>query len=480
MKAFLQGKMVAILAMALILVLAGCGGDKEATGDKGKSETPEESGTTDSTASISDEELVDSISLYNESAKSKEEIQQEHTSAVTIVVKRSEQQKTPTKTDLDNQQYRDFVIGAATDLEGLSEAERKAVGDYAKDVADYDNKEKNKQIEELRDKATKEGLTPGEKAELINLLPAKDSVPLKQDKVDPEHNGDTGVDKNKAPGSNSPDQDKATEEESGESSHPPAAENGTDNPDQQSPSDEGSANDGQEEPASEGENNEQEQQEPPANGEEEAEEQQPPAPEEENKDEEGNGENGTDQDGSEEQPPVEEEKPADDGMKEANGYDRAKARDYAYQWWNSRNNEQYGFYSRERDCVDCWYDCTNFTSQAMVAGGLVQWKSDPWWYYSDTKPSYAWGLANSQYKHLQQRAEPANSLSELKVGDIVHADINGDGHINHSAIITKIELGQIYVTQHTTDRKDAPLSTWFWNGYNVFGWKMGTADNTSR
>lgn len=486
MKPFLQNKiMVAILAMALVLVLAGCGGEKEAAGENGKSDTPEESGSVEGTASISDEELIDSISLYNESPKSKEEIQKEHTTAVEIIQKRSEQQKTPTKNDLDNQQYRNFVIGAATDLEGLSEAERKKVGDYAKDVADYDNKEKNKQIEELQNKAEKEGLTPGEKAELINLLPAKNSVPLKQDKLNPGQDGDTGVDKKKTPGSGTPDQDKETQNE--DNDQPPADENGNDNNQEQPPAnDEGSDdNDSQEQPPAdenESENNEQEQQEPNNNGEEGTEEQDTPSQEEgNNTEEEGNEENGS-EDGTEEQPPAdEEETPADDEMKEANGYDREKARDYAYEWWNKRNNDQYGYYSRSMDnCYDCWYDCTNFTSQALVAGGLVQWKSDPWWYYSDKKPSYAWGLANSQYKHLQQRAEPANSLSELKVGDIIHADINGDGHINHSAIVTKIQFGQIYVTQHTTDRKDAPLSTWFWNGYTVYGWKMGTADNTPR
>ncbi len=31
---------------------------------------------------------------------------------------------------------------------------------------------------------------------------------------------------------------------------------------------------------------------------------------------------------------------------EANGYNRAKAVEYAYKWWNKRNNEEYGYYSR--------------------------------------------------------------------------------------------------------------------------------------
>ncbi|MDR6226818.1 amidase domain-containing protein [Desmospora profundinema] len=485
-KQLLQNKKaVAILAAALVLVLGSSlafagvfsGDSKEAA--EVKSSTPEESVSTDRTVSISDEELVDSISLYNESAKTKDQIKQEHTTAVTIVQQRAKKQQAPVKEDLDDKKYRDFVIGAATDLEGLSPEEQKRVSNYAKEVADYDNKHKNKRIKELEDKAKKEGLTPGEKAELIDLLPIQSVKPLQPESLEPEEAGDTGVDKKK-PGSNAPaDPGKETEEEepadNNEQQQPPAneEENQGDEGQQQPPADEdtGDENEEQQPPSQEEGNDEQQ---PPS---EETNEEEPPANEEENNEE------NRDEDSNEEEPPVEEEEETLQGnsMKEANGYDRKKARDYAYQWWNKRNNEEYGYYSRAMGgCYDCWYDCTNFTSQAMKAGGLVEWKSDPWWYYSDTKPSYAWGLANSQFKHLEKRAEPATSLSELKVGDIVHGDLNGDGHINHSAIVTRIEYGRIYVTQHTTDKKDAPLHYWFWNGYTVYGWKMGTADNTPR
>ncbi|MDR6226080.1 amidase domain-containing protein [Desmospora profundinema] len=168
-------------------------------------------------------------------------------------------------------------------------------------------------------------------------------------------------------------------------------------------------------------------------------------------------------------------------LEETNGYNREKARDYAYQWWNKRNNDEYGYYSQVNGgCYDCWYDCTNFVSQAMKAGGLVEWKDDPWWYYSDDKPSYAWGVSNSLYKHLEERAQPARSLSELNIGDVVNADLDGDGDIDHSAIITNIRYGQIFVTQHSVDRRDFPLSYWFFAGYDVYGWKLGTADNQPR
>ncbi|KJD46485.1 hypothetical protein QD47_05540 [Paenibacillus terrae] len=45
----------------------------------------------------------------------------------------------------------------------------------------------------------------------------------------------------------------------------------------------------------------------------------------------------------------------------------------------------------------------------------------------------------------------------------------------NNAIITEFTNGRFFLTQYTTDRKDAPLSTWYSNGYKVYAWKMSTA-----
>ena len=97
-------------------------------------------------------------------------------------------------------------------------------------------------------------------------------------------------------------------------------------------------------------------------------------------------------------------------------YDPIKARDYAYKWWNKRNNEQYGYYSRVMGgCYDCWYYCTNFVSQAIKEGGIKEQRTGgTYWYYSDEKPSYSWG---SYAKQLLQTFQNSckTSTSSLSI-----------------------------------------------------------------
>lgn len=171
------------------------------------------------------------------------------------------------------------------------------------------------------------------------------------------------------------------------------------------------------------------------------------------------------------------DKPDTQVPKTENGYNPIAARDYAYQWWNKRNNAEYSYYSRvSGGCENCWPDCTNFVSQAIKAGGIEERRDGTYWYYSDEKPSYAWGVANSFYKHFKDRAEQVKNWRELSVGDVVNIDFDRDGDIEHSAIVTRVGPFDVYVTQHTTDKKDTPISPWLRAGYDVYGWKMSTAN----
>jgi hypothetical protein len=415
-----------------------------------------------------DQELMKSISYYNESKTKKEEIQSNNQAAIKKVKERAAKDKAPVKPDLDNQQYRDYIKGMATDLASLSPAERQQIIALAKQVDAYENKLKNQQIKQLVQKAKTEGLTLAERNLLRDLLPTKDKgVKLQPGTAKPE------------PNTNNEQQQQQ-----------PAQDEQQNN--QQTPEDQEGTRQGQEPSQN---------QEQPQTDADQTTGDQPSA-------EQPQGDlPSTDPNQPEEQPAQDEQQPADqdeqqpaekqqqeqnivqaqETMKEANGYDRAKARDYAYQWWNKRNNTQYPYYSKANgSCYNCWYDCTNFVSQAMYAGGLKQWKSGPsylyyWYYYNQPKkPSNSWGLANSLFKHMKVRAKQAESMSELKVGDIVQGDLDNDGDIDHTAIVTKIENGQVYVTQHTTDRKDHPLALWFAAGYDVYAWKMGTASNITR
>ncbi|WP_240511920.1 amidase domain-containing protein [Paludifilum halophilum] len=527
----LQMRTVLAMILSAILVVAGCSSSsEEAKGEQPA--TPEEEGHSEKSDALSDDELVESVSYYDESERTQKDIKSQNKAAMEIVQQKNKDQNIDVKPDLDDKQFRDHIKGMATNMDSLSKEEQKLLARLAKLVDDYENHLKNEEIKKLVKKLKEGKLTPAEKAKLRDLLPVNDSGPkLKPGQaVDPKEGSGTGIDKKK-PGAGKPEE--GTDQESPEKEQPekeepkdkpnsedeqpnpedenqnpddnqqePGDENQNDEEEQQNPEDENqNPDDNQQEPGDENQNNEEEQQnpddenqnpddnqqEPGDENQNDEEEQQNPDDENQNDEEEqqnpdDENQNGDDNQQDPDENQDEEQSPEEDrSMVEKNGYDREKARDYAYKWWNKRNNEEYGYYSRAMGgCYDCWYDCTNFVSQAISKGGLVQWKSDPWWYYSDEKPSYAWGVANSLYKHMDQRAEPAKSVSELKVGDVVNGDLNGDGDIDHTAIITKIENGQIYVTQHTTDRKDAPLNAWFAAGYDVYGWKMGTADNQPR
>lgn len=160
-------------------------------------------------------------------------------------------------------------------------------------------------------------------------------------------------------------------------------------------------------------------------------------------------------------------------------YSRTTARDYAYEWWNGRNNSKYGYYSNYYNCYDCWNDCTNFVSQSLVAGGMVTWSTlsgDHNWFYSNNKPSHSWGGAHNFYNHWRNRANLAPNDTDLTVGDAVNADFSNDGHIDHTALVTSSDWTGPLVTQHTSDKKDARLENWFDAGYIVYGWEMDYAN----
>ena len=73
-------------------------------------------------------------------------------------------------------------------------------------------------------------------------------------------------------------------------------------------------------------------------------------------------------------------------------------------------------------------------------------------------------------------AQNATWPSELQVGDIISVDFEGDGQINHSVVITKIQNGQIFATYHSSDNKDKNITDWLLY-YDVFAWKMETVKN---
>jgi hypothetical protein len=136
-------------------------------------------------------------------------------------------------------------------------------------------------------------------------------------------------------------------------------------------------------------------------------------------------------------------------------YDRNKAARYADAWWNSYNSEYRQFS----------VDCTNYVSQSLFAGGApmsnIGRRDRGWWYKhaggQGDQWSYSWSVAHSLRWFLPNsksglRAEEVSSAKELKMGDIICYDFDGDGKWQHNTIVTDHDaMGEPLVNAHTTN-----------------------------
>jgi hypothetical protein len=135
------------------------------------------------------------------------------------------------------------------------------------------------------------------------------------------------------------------------------------------------------------------------------------------------------------------------GMDEmrAGTYNRLAAVRYAETWWNSYNPKYKKFEN----------DCTNFISQCIHEGGVLM-KGYPdrgkGWWMKNHSWSYSWSVANAFYTYLKhspktkQLADPV----ELRLGDVICYDFEGDGRWNHTTIVTAKDVhGMPLVNAHT-------------------------------
>lgn len=125
-------------------------------------------------------------------------------------------------------------------------------------------------------------------------------------------------------------------------------------------------------------------------------------------------------------------------------------------------------------------DCTNFMSQATSAGGWSEvlgfYRSySAWWYNTGSgwpQNSFTWSAAHNFAIFSCCRANRsswANSWSQASLGDIVMFDFNDDYHIDHLMMVTHISAnGTIYVSGHTNDRRNYPITNYFGNGYGFY------------
>ncbi|HEU4964212.1 MAG TPA: amidase domain-containing protein [Bacilli bacterium] len=129
-------------------------------------------------------------------------------------------------------------------------------------------------------------------------------------------------------------------------------------------------------------------------------------------------------------------------------YNRVAAYKYAELWWDGFNPA----YKRMPD-----NDCTNFVSQVLHAGGIPMVpsssRSKGWWYRNANNGwSYSWTVAHSLRNALSRymNAQALSDPRQLKVGDIICYDWDGDNRWQHNTVVVGFDYyGYPLVNAHT-------------------------------
>lgn len=139
---------------------------------------------------------------------------------------------------------------------------------------------------------------------------------------------------------------------------------------------------------------------------------------------------------------------------------KAKVAAYAVTWWNSRNPNFPTNYAN---------DCTNFVSQALLAGGWTTvsglWNSNSAWWgrnYGPPYASYPWGGAENFYVFARvnaQRTTHLNYVSSLVVGDILQYKAAGESAMTHTMVTTQKSGSTPFLTYHSFDTLHKPFSS---------------------
>jgi hypothetical protein len=159
---------------------------------------------------------------------------------------------------------------------------------------------------------------------------------------------------------------------------------------------------------------------------------------------------------------------------------RSSMKSYVIKWVYSRNSA-YRSYT---------YDCTNFASQVLEAGGWRRVgdqsknpKDTQWWYTTSPSnlippnQSESWTIAPMLYDFINRsgRATPVNSISQLNTGDIIFVDFGYGEGITHTMIVTaKSSTGEILVSYHSNDTYLKPMSSFIAENTKskFFTWKL--------
>ena len=166
----------------------------------------------------------------------------------------------------------------------------------------------------------------------------------------------------------------------------------------------------------------------------------------------------------------------------ATSYSVNKAVTYAQKYTDNSGamsgtyNTEYNIYKYPNPKAYLGYDCANFVSQCLYAGGLKE--SNSWRRvtrgqdYKKVTGGTTWVSATELYKYLKNQGyayETVKSdLSNIHTGDVVFMDFDGNGTADHSTICTGKSGKTPYFCAHSNWRKNCNYSTSQWSGGKAY------------
>lgn len=128
---------------------------------------------------------------------------------------------------------------------------------------------------------------------------------------------------------------------------------------------------------------------------------------------------------------------------------------YAVKYWTNYNPAYRSFAGSHGDC-------TNFISQVLREGGWAfktgLWTDDNNWWYNALNQTHSWAGAENWSHFAPQRTTALTNIWQMSIADVLQLDFNKDGIMDHTMVVTKKTSSEIYMTYHTTDTLNRPLS----------------------
>ncbi|WP_314000235.1 amidase domain-containing protein [uncultured Paenibacillus sp.] len=155
-------------------------------------------------------------------------------------------------------------------------------------------------------------------------------------------------------------------------------------------------------------------------------------------------------------------------------YRRDLAAAYADRWWQQPNPAY----------ENMQVNCTNYVSQCLFAGhapmNYTGKRASGWWYKGRSGGqelwSYSWAVADALQRYLSAaragglRATPVDAPWQLKLGDVICYDWEGDGRYGHNTIVTAFDReGMPLVNANTVSSRHR-----YWDYRDSYAWTPRT------